>query len=207
MANKDHSLDSKIIDAAKSEFLLHGFRNASLHKICQNAEITTGALYTRYKNKDALFLSLVQNFISEVSQNLGPIRDLYMEVQKDPSAEKLLSAIRTEEKIYLDLMFKHYDECILFFCRSEGSSIEETIKAMMKSKACETVSYLKSISKNGTDLDGVEFLMSEQFHYYRQILEKGYSKEKAVSCMETIMLFIEAGWKKIFNTILEKEED
>ena len=54
MAVKDHSLDDKIIRAAQSEFLKHGFQKASLHKIAELAGITTGAVYTRYKHKDAL---------------------------------------------------------------------------------------------------------------------------------------------------------
>ena len=55
MANKDHSLDDGIIQAAYFEFLSCGFQKASLHKIAEKAGVTTGAIYTRYKNKDALF--------------------------------------------------------------------------------------------------------------------------------------------------------
>ena len=35
MANRDHSLDDGIIQAAYSEFLAYGFQKASLHKIAQ----------------------------------------------------------------------------------------------------------------------------------------------------------------------------
>ena len=37
LANKDHSLDDKIIRAAYSEFLAYGFCKASLHKISEKA--------------------------------------------------------------------------------------------------------------------------------------------------------------------------
>ena len=50
MANKDHSLDDGIIQAAYAEFLAYGFQKASLHKIAEKAGVTTGAIYTRYKN-------------------------------------------------------------------------------------------------------------------------------------------------------------
>ena len=33
MANRDHSLDDGIIQAAYSEFLAYGFQKASLHKL------------------------------------------------------------------------------------------------------------------------------------------------------------------------------
>ena len=41
MANKDHSLDDGIIQAAYSEFLAYGFQKASLHKIAEKAGVTT----------------------------------------------------------------------------------------------------------------------------------------------------------------------
>ena len=66
MAVKDHSLDDKIIHAAEDEFLEHGFVAASMHKIADRAGVTTGALYTRYKNKDALFGSLLREFFSVI---------------------------------------------------------------------------------------------------------------------------------------------
>ena len=37
MANRDHSLDDGIIQAAYSEFLAYGFQKASLHKIAEKA--------------------------------------------------------------------------------------------------------------------------------------------------------------------------
>ena len=63
MANRDHSLEDGIVQAAYSEFLTYGFQKASLHKIADKAGVTTGAIYTRYKNKDALFGSLLQDFL------------------------------------------------------------------------------------------------------------------------------------------------
>ena len=44
MAARDHRLDPLIIDAARAEFLEHGFRQASVHKIAERAGTTTGAL-------------------------------------------------------------------------------------------------------------------------------------------------------------------
>ena len=57
IANRDHSLDGVITQAAYEEFLSCGYQEASLHKIAEKAGVTTGAIYTRYKNKDALFVS------------------------------------------------------------------------------------------------------------------------------------------------------
>ena len=74
MANRDHSMDDGIIQAAYSEFLAYGFQKASLHKIAEKAGVTTGAIYTRYKNKDALFVSLLQDFFETMKVLFKPVR-------------------------------------------------------------------------------------------------------------------------------------
>ena len=181
MALKDHSLDDKIIKAAFDEFMEFGFQKASIRKIAERAGVTHGAVYTRYNSKDALFCSVVGNFLSAVKAQSEPM-----------------------EKIYLDILFEYYDECILFFCRSEGSSIYDMIQKMMENKTAVTISFLKGMSQNDIDMDGIGMIIGEQFHYYRQILEKGYSKEKAVSCMKAVETFLEAGWKDLFERILQQ---
>lgn len=202
MAVKDHSLDGRIVEAAKAEFLAHGFQKASLHKIADRAGITTGALYTRYKNKDALFCSLLDQVFAKIRDQYAPLAKSYYDAQASGDLQQLMDAIRQEERVYLDLMFAYYDECVLFFCRSDGSSVQTMLESMMAEKARQTVEFLKSIAKREVDLDGMELILMEQFRYYRLILEKGCTKEKAVSCLETVSAFLEAGWRYIFEQIM-----
>ena len=77
------------------------------------------------------------------------------------------------------------------------------IQKMMEHKTVETVTFLKEMAQGDIDLDGVGMIMGEQFYYYQQILEKGYSKEKAISCMKTVETFLEAGWRDLFERILQ----
>ena len=49
MAVPDHSIDPRIFESARKEFLENGFEKASLKAICEGAGVTTGALYKRYK--------------------------------------------------------------------------------------------------------------------------------------------------------------
>lgn len=202
MAVKDHSLDDKIIKAALSEFMKYGFEKASLHKIADKAGITTGALYTRYKNKDALFCSLAEASMSAIKGLIEPLHERYREVHASKDVGAFLAAIREEEESYLNLLFQYYDECILFFCRSKGSSIETMVETMMESKAAGTVAFLKSMAQKEIDWNGVELIIMEQFYFHCQILEKGYSREQAISCMKTVGRFLEAGWKDLFEQII-----
>ena len=93
MANKDHSLDDGIIRAAYDEFLACGFEKASLHKIAEKANVTTGAIYTRYKNKDALFVSLLQDFLSVMEAAFSPAVPEYEKARQSGTTDALLQAI------------------------------------------------------------------------------------------------------------------
>ncbi len=59
MSVPDRSLDPKILESAKKEFLANGFEKTSLKAICDGAGVTTGALYKRYDGKEGLFTALV----------------------------------------------------------------------------------------------------------------------------------------------------
>ena len=51
MSLPDRSIDPKILDCAKAEFLEKGFADASLRSICSKAGVTTGALYSAFQEK------------------------------------------------------------------------------------------------------------------------------------------------------------
>ena len=202
MATKDHTLDAKIIASSKREFLHHGFHKASLHTICKNANITTGALYTRYKNKDALFASLVQEVFDAIQPNMQQINDLYIQAHKEKDETLILAAIRKEQEIYQELLFEHYDACVLLYARSAGSEVEKQLKIAMDQKAASTIAYFRSLTDKDIDLDGIALLLNAQFYFYSEILEKGYSKQKALSCLKLVSLYQEAGWKAVFEQLL-----
>ena len=51
----------RIVNIATQEFLNNGYQAASLRKIAKAARVTTGAMYGYYKNKEALFNSIVED--------------------------------------------------------------------------------------------------------------------------------------------------
>nr|MCR5328989.1 TetR/AcrR family transcriptional regulator [Saccharofermentans sp.] len=60
MSVRDTSIDPRLIRSAREEFMTSGFIKADLKSICENAGVTTGAVYKRYKGKEELFQTVVQ---------------------------------------------------------------------------------------------------------------------------------------------------
>ena len=201
MAVKDHSLDEKITKAAMEEFKEKDFLKASLNKIAEKAGLTTGAVYTRYKSKDELFCSLVYPLIEEMQKRLYPLQKAYSDVRESEDINDILNVIRLERQIYVDILFTHYDECVLLFCRSSGSSVEKQLNEWTKYKAVSTAEFIRERAKKEIDTDLIELIMNEQFQFYHQVLQKGYDKEKTVRLMDSIEEFHESGWKGLFEQI------
>lgn len=201
MANKDHSLDDKIINAAIDEFLEHGFLAASLHKISDRAGVTTGALYTRYKNKDALFCSLLEEVFAVFKDYSEPAAQKYYEAEMSMRLDDFLKAMEFEAQIYMELIFEHYESCVLLFCKSDGSSAGEYLKTMIQHKVDTTVNFLEKTAKSPVNREAVRLLMEANFHVYRKVLDAGYGKSEAVTCMKIVQSFLRAGWKELYEQI------
>lgn len=201
MANRDHSLDGSIIQAAYVEFLSCGFQKASLHKIAENAGVTTGAIYTRYRNKDALFVSLLQNYIDKLNDYFAPAAAEYEKAGRIGTTEALLSAIDFEERIYIRLLTKHYDDCTLFFSRSDGSSVETMFSELMRRKTEQTVEFFRRAYGKAPNEDAIRLLMGSQFWYFRKLLDAHLEADKMLECLHTLLDFFNAGWRQLCDAL------
>lgn len=202
MATKDHSLDEGIVKAAYSEFLEHGFQKASIHKIAEKAGVTTGAIYTRYKSKDALFVSLLQPFFAVYQSFFAPAAAEYEKARGSRSVEALCSAIRFEEELYVRLLTEHYDDCTLFFCKSDGSSIEAMLKDTMEAKAQTTVQFFRDVYGKDVNALAIRLLMGSQFWYFRQLLDERLTQKEMLESLRSVLEFSNAGWKQFYETLI-----
>ena len=75
----------------------------------------------------------------------APVAEEYKKAKHSAQPEDILRAINSEERIYFQLLTEHHDDCTLFFCRSDGSSIETVLHELMNRKAEQTVEFLSLI--------------------------------------------------------------
>ena len=85
----------RIETAALALFTKQGFHGTNIREIAKKAEISTGAIYTYYPTKEALFVSLVRNY----ELRMKPLRDHMFNTIQAPFSKrdirKLASAIRS----------------------------------------------------------------------------------------------------------------
>ena len=133
MAFRDHSLDDKIITAAREEFSEKGYSGASLRKIAEKAGATVGAIQTRYKSKDELFGHLLKPLLDDIEVLFQNAKDDYYSGAEEDFLAGLKTSMQHESAAILQLIFDHYEEAVLLLCRSAGSGFEHSFDSLVLS--------------------------------------------------------------------------
>lgn len=163
--------------------------------------MTTGAIYTRYKNKDALFISLLQGFLDGLNEYFIPAASEYEKARQLGTTQALLAAIDLEERTYFRLLTEHYDDCTLFFSRSDGSSAEGMLHELMQRKTEQTVEFFRQTYGKAPNAEAIRLLMSSQFWYFRQLLDAHLEEADMFACLRTLLDFFNAGWQQLSQTL------
>ncbi len=139
---KDNNREA-ILEAAMQEFLLHGFKEASMRAIAERSGVSLGNIYTYFRSKDEIFCVIVQPVIARFKQQFVECHD-----EESFSLDVFFSESYQREMIMMVFSFvkvhKRMLDLLLF--RSQGSSLEhyrEQITALYMEKSAEYMAAMK----------------------------------------------------------------
>lgn len=204
MAKPDTSINPRILDAAKREFLTKGYEKASTNVICKNAGVTWGALANRYAGKDELFCALV----AAVAEGFkAALQGQQTQFHSLPEQEREDTALDDKIDItdFVDSIYDHFDEFKLLVSCAKGSSYEfyldelveivvESIRRFMRETGHEAVIYGK---KAAPEL--LHMLVSSNLHGYFEPVAHDMSREEAKIYVEQLKYFFDVGWADILR--------
>lgn len=113
-----------LIKAATEEFAEYGFEKSSLRRICSRAEVTTGALYSSFANKNDLFESVV----APVMERIFHVIETHFKGERASTGRELLDAQGEKNDIQavmeiLHYYFRHQDVCSILFHHREHPAV------------------------------------------------------------------------------------
>ena len=125
MSNRDTSIDSRLIESARKEFIEKGFIKAELKTICENANITTGAVYKRYKGKEELFRAVVEKAVATLDSFVSERTDVDFSSMSD---EEVRNTWIMNEKYILDVFESYgiFEKNLYYFRKSAGTVHENS---------------------------------------------------------------------------------
>lgn len=207
MALRDHSLDDKIITAAREEFLEKSYSGASLRKIAEKTGATVGAIQTRYKSKNELFGFLLSPLLNEIEALFQKTRAEYYSAVTNDFSAGLKTSMQHESAATLHLIFDHYEEAVLLLCRSAGSSFEHYLDGLVRSKVKESAAFFHAEGVDDIDEKLLGLLISAQFDSYRRIVAECPDCKTAERYMDALMIYHFGGWAAFFESVNKSQEE
>lgn len=90
-----------------------------------------------------------------------------------------------------------------FWGRSDGSSVEVTLRELMNFKTEQTVAFFAEIYGRAPNADAIRLLMGAQFWFLRQLLEEHLEEERMLACLHSLFNFFNAGWQQLCGSLKE----
>lgn len=123
-------IKENILAAAVAEFKEHGYADASIRNIANNAEISLGNIYRYFDNKEALYFAVINPFITSIKQVIE--HDIVFETKDMRDASEVLVEFLVEHSDELLIIRKgnsvHYESFINYLVESISKKIREMLE-------------------------------------------------------------------------------
>ncbi len=202
MSLPDSSIDSKILESAKAEFLQKGFKNTSLREICKKAGVTTGALYKRYSGKEALFDAVVNPTLRDIADWGSSVERYNYKYLDSNEMQKVWDMSEETHKKWIEFFYARYDSMKLLLCCAEGSGQSGFLHNFVLENTRHTFAFAKEAKRRGItdkdiDDDELHILLTAYWSTLFETIIHDFPKEKALRYCNVITQFF--NWQAIFG--------
>lgn len=204
MSKPDTSIDPRILESAKQEFLAHGYEKASTNVICKNAGVTWGALSKRYSGKNELFCALVSPVADSFKAALHMQQNSFHSKTKHEKEETAFDD-KLEISDFVDYIYDNFDIFKLLITCSGGSSYENYLEELADIVAESTIRFMKEngheavIQGKKATQETIHILVSSNLYGYFEPVTHGMTREEARIYVEQIKYFYDVGWADIMG--------
>lgn len=194
----------RILKSGLDEFLHNGFAKASMRIIAKNACVTTGALYARFPNKDALFGALLEPVISRfLITNNASNQKSFISLTTG-KVDEIWSDTKASSLNLVNLIYENKDAFSLLINCSNGSIYEGFIDKVIEIEEKETFEFLTILKSKGFPCQNVSnqvvhMLISAHCYALFEVVRHDICKEDAITEINQINEFFICGWNKIFG--------
>ena len=200
---------NRILECAKGEFLSKGFENAQVAEIAKLAKVTTGAVYRHFKNKEALFFTLIKE---EYNYTIDVISDVEKRSEHQTikigsdlvNDEAIIENLFLETMVFVDYMYDHFDNFKLIFACSKGSQVENFIEDITERYTAKNMKLIHFDAEQGQSKTEIK-----EFEVH--VITKGYitslcecvlhdiPHDNVSEYIRSIVIFQYYGWKGLMK--------
>ncbi|MHD0396634.1 TetR/AcrR family transcriptional regulator [Staphylococcus simulans] len=191
----------KLLKVSLKNFLEHGFEKTKLRQICRDADVTTGAFYKHFKNKEALFTEIVLPLIHKMKDAYNKRYNEFIEINTKQDIVEKWEANNNEMYVFIDLFYDNYDVFNLLFFYAQGTKYENMLEKVTRYSEENTIKFYNYVFPNAEPIDRekVHFYTYAYFAAMLDVLGHRFSREKTKQLATDLHDFVLPGWFKFFN--------
>ena len=195
MAKQKVGVYDRVLECAKEEFLSRGFLDASLRTIAQEAETSTGSIYTRFGDKEGLFRALAEPVVDE-------FKAMFRKVQEQ-RAEMGQYTARHQEDL-LDYIYDHFDVFRLLLDGAHGTRFSRFLDELVDIEVEYTYKYMEVIGcesvKSGLVTEEfIHIIVTAYFNGMFEVVRHNMDRAAAHRYVKMLNRYHMAGFGTVFD--------
>ena len=202
---------SRLLQAAAQEFYSCGYSGSSLRRICQNAQVTTGALYFFFDGKDDLFEAVISMVTVPIKQKLTAHYASEQEIMQSPfvnpvpDIEVFIQQLVNKEddlEVFHAIIHAYFRNQMLFdiVLRNQAhpavAKFMEEITAMTEAQMAKLFQMIQCLYPKREPLDpfGIHWLARLQIESVLGMISSGFTEEEAMFHAQTVLQILKGGF-------------
>lgn len=187
---KNSGFREHLIECGKQEFLTYGYRQASLRRICQNAGVTTGAVYSCFSNKEDLFCSIVDDTVAQLKR-----------IMKENCRKECCDAstILDNDINTMAFLWKHHDIIMILLDGAKGTCYENTMTELEQMMVELFDKFHEQYTGTHMEPELLSVIVHSRICGLLKILRGDYTLEQSLELARSVSIYANTGFQKLME--------
>lgn len=194
---------SRIVIAARREFINNGFRKTSMRTISAKSGVVLGNIYNYFKTKDDIFYAVLRPLLAVLDERMS---SYHIEHNKIDQLDFSLQGQKDLLRETLKIIFLYKEELKLLLFESKGTSLEAFRENFIEKQIAISKEYIDQMQKVypqiQTNVSSLFFRLSSStwVTIIGEIVSSAeIRKEEAKQALSEYIRYNTAGWRELIN--------
>ncbi len=204
MAKQIEGVYEMVLTCARQEFLNKGFQDASLRTIAQEADTSTGSIYTRFGDKEGLFKAIVEPVAAEMKQMVVRIQETFHSFDADTQRNEMGKFSDASIEDIIDYIYDHFDTFCLLLDSAYGTLYQNFVNELVDIEVQYTYKYLQiigneSVASGQLTEELMHIVTTAYMNGLFEVVRHGMNRETAHRYISMLRQYHRAGFETIIR--------
>ena len=204
MAKQKPGVADRVLECAKAEFLSKGFTEASLRTIAQEADTSTGSIYTRFGDKEGLFRAIVEPVVDEFRAKFRAIQESFHQLDDATQQSEMGQYTARHQEELLDYIYDHFDVFRLLLDAAHGTRFACFLDELVDIEVDYTYQYMEvigceSVKSGQVTEEFIHIIVTAYFNGMFEVVRHNMGRTAAKRYVRLLNRYHMAGFGTVFD--------